>query len=214
MCEVTKLQIFFKSSSFGSSIHSSASPTSLALDPADIDAVSTFTPNIPFSSTQQPFSPTPPVVQCQTPPTIFSHPVHQQPSVLWGHPSAHQSAPPPSFRGPWPGPDGEGPLKAQMKYKRVLNWSTLIKKKKWSGKRDCWEMMMRSHSLLSLFHTCCEDYQFRSFANYCFWSKYRHLILYCFIILCYHVFRCLDSKCVTGSWTINLDCKSTKNNLQ
>lgn len=57
---------------------------------------------------------------------------------------------PPSFRGHWPGAEGEGPLKALMEYRRVMNRVTLIKKK-WRKRSDWWEVM-RSHFASTVLH--------------------------------------------------------------
>lgn len=112
------------------------------------------------------------------PPSSHSVPNHQQHSVILSISSLQSSEathqpihlPPPSFRGPWPGAEGGGPLKALMKYRRVLNWLTLIKKETYGAMSDCWEMMT-SHRWASLFHTCWDH--FRWSASYYFqWNSF------------------------------------------
>lgn len=75
------------------------------------------------------------------PPAAFQHhSVISEINSLQSSKAAPQSSiqtAPPSFRGPWPAAEGEGPLKALMEWRRVLNWLTLIKQK-WS-----WEWLLR-----------------------------------------------------------------------
>lgn len=109
--------------------HHKFHPFQLSLDPEGIEHVTHATyrnQSALYSSVlalhQQPFS--------AKPWPTFTQPVHQQPSVLQGHPAAIYLLPPP-FRGPWPAAEYEGPLKTGIQEDLKV---TLIENK-WS--KEC-----------------------------------------------------------------------------